>query len=190
MEDVKEVEEILSNLRWLQKEMPKALQNWKTVKPQCSFHTGIIREICNSPGRINSLVFDPLIRWLSDYILNRESRIAFAGPGGLDAYLKKGLRIIAQYIILIDFFSKNTDFFAPTPKVTSSNLSAASEAVKKQVQYREIINTLSSKVIGCNNQLSFIFLDLSKTISDLPEDLRRVQNYLENYCLTLRTRRL
>ena len=188
--DILEVEQILENLRWLQSKMPTAIANWQATKPDCTFHVGILRDICNSPMQINNLVFDPLIKWLSDYILNREGRMAFAGPGGLDIFLRKGLRIITTYIIVADFFSNNTDFFSPNPKISKETLEQYGKSIKVQKQYKNFLNEISSRVIGCNDQLSFLFLTLSKTIREVPDDLKKIQTYLENYCLSLRVKKL
>ena len=36
------------------------------------------------------MIFAPLQKWLADYTLSREGKIAFSGPGGLDFFLKSG----------------------------------------------------------------------------------------------------
>ena len=178
--DIQEVEKILENLRWLQTQMPTAIQNWQNMKPNCSYHTGVIKEICVSPGRINPLIFDPLILWLSNYILTREGRIAFPGPSGLDNFLRRGLVVITNYIAIADFFSKNPDFFVAT------DLNKMGETLQKQKTYQQIIETLSSKLIGCDKQLTFLFLDLTKSIKTLTPDLKRMQEFLDQKCLSLR----
>lgn len=184
--DVKEVEIIMENLSWLQKQMPIAIANWQASKPNCLYHPGLIGEICQNPGKLNPTIFDPLKKWLADYILNREGKIAFTGSNGLDFFLKVGLRNIFNYVIIADFFSKNPYYFAPTPPV--SNITAAKKVGDTQKQYQEFINTLSSKLIGCNEQLGFIFLQLSKTIAELPQDLMKMRSYLEDQCLSYRIR--
>jgi len=83
--------------------------------------------------------------------------------------------------MISDFFSKNTDYFVPNFEKQSR---------EKQKEYKEFLNILTSKLIGCNEKLSFIFLKLSKTIKNLSDELKSMQNYLENYCLTLRAEAL
>ena len=67
-------------------------------------------------------------------------------------------------------------------------MEANKEAADKQKIYQDFINTLSSKLIGCNEQLGFIFLKLSKTVKSLPSDLGKMQSYLESQCLSYRMR--
>lgn len=187
--DIKEVEQILDNLRWLQSKMPIAVANWQSTKPNCVFTSGALRQICEAPGKLNSFVFDPLIKWLADYILSREGVIKFQ-PGQLNDFLRKGLRTITNYVVVADFFSKNPDFFAPNPKISSGTLQQFSQNVKVQGQYRDFLNTLSSKLIGCNDKLRFVFLSLSKTVPNLSPDLKKMQDYLDAQCLSLRVRTL
>ena len=188
MADVKDVEIIMENINWLKRQMPIAISNWQGGKPNCSIgYPGVLGEVCQTPNIIYSKIFDPLIKWLADYILNREGEIAFTGPGGLDFFLKQGLRYISNFVIVADFFSRNPYYFVP---FDSTSIEAKKAATDKQKQYQEFINTLSSKLIGCNDQLAFIFLKLSKTIKSLPDDLRKMQSYLEQQCLSYRIRKI
>ena len=188
MSDVKEAESVMENLGWLKKQMPKAINNWQGGKPNCSIgYPGILGEICQKPGTVYSKIFDPLTKWLADYVLLREAKIAFAGSGGLDLFLKKGLRIISNFVIIADFFSKNPYYFVP---FDSSSIEANKKAVDTQRQYQEFIDALSSKLIGCNEELSFLFLKLSETIKSLPEDLKKMQSYLKSQCLSYRIRKI
>lgn len=184
--DVNEVESIMSDLAWLQKNMPVAINNWQTTKPNCDYHTGMIKEICQSPGKLNREIFDPLIKWLADYVLNRQGKIAFAGPNGLDNFLRLGLRLITNFVVISDFFAKNPSYFVPTPPISSGNLANVKKATEQQAQYKEFLNLLSSKLIGCNEKLNFIFLKLSRTINNLTDDLKRMQEYLNSQCLSYR----
>lgn len=189
MSDVKEVENIMENIGWLKSQMAIAISNWQGGKPNCSIgYSGILGDICRNPNTFSSKVFDPLTKWLADYVLNREGKIAFTGAGGLDFFLKQGLRHISNFIVVADFFSKNPYYFVPNPPISVSNLQANKEAGEKQKIYQDFINTLSSKLIGCNDQLGFIFLKLSKTIKSLPSDLAKMQSYLESQCLSYRIR--
>lgn len=184
--DVNEVESIIGDLSWLQKNIPIAISNWQATKPNCNYYSGMIKEICLTPGKLDKGIFDPLIKWLADYTLNRQGRIAFAGANGLDNFLKIGLRLITNFVIVADFFSKNPSYFIPTPPISSANLTAVKKATDSQAQYKEFLNLLSSKLIGCNEKLNFIFLKLSKSINKLPEDLLKMQQYLESQCLSYR----
>jgi len=172
MADVQEVESIMENIGWLKKQMPIAISNWQGGKPNWSIgYPGVLGEVCRTPGIINSKIFDPLTKWLADYVLNREGKIAFTGPGGLDFFLKQGLRYISNFVIIADFFSRNPYYFVP---FDSSSIKAKKAATDKQKQYQEFIDTLSSRLIGCNEQLAFIFLKLSGTIKSLPDDLKKM----------------
>ena len=186
--EISEVEELMENLTFVRDQMSIAVKNWKGTKPICSYEIGVIKEICEYPGKLNPLIFDPLLKWLADYILNREGKIAFTGRGGLDSFLRVGLRNIYNFIFLADFFSRNPNYFVPI--APSATLQAKKEAINKQAAYQGILDALSSKLIGCNEKLGFIFLKLSKTISVLPDDLKKMQSYLENQCLTYRKRNI
>lgn len=183
--DIKQVEELRDNIRWLQKVMPSALNNWANSRKvsgiNCEAYPSLVKEICYKPGVLNSSIFDPVLKWLSDYQLSREGQIAFPGPKGLDTFLKLGLRNIYKFVFVADFFSRNPDFFIP-------DFSGA--GIKKQNEYEDFINILNSKLIGCNEKLAFIFLKLSKTVKDLPEDLKAMQKFLDDHCLSLKLREL
>jgi hypothetical protein len=186
--DLREVEEIRNNIKWLQEKMPNAIKNWLSTKPNCNYQTGLIKEICSNPYVLNRDVFDPLIKWLYDYQLNREGKLAFTGSNGVDYFLKLGLNYIYKFVVVVDFFTRNPDFFAPNPPgpVTSANLKENSEARKIQNDYQQILNILSSKLIGCDEKLSFLFLKLSRTVKNLPDNLKKIQTYLDQKCLSLK----
>ena len=190
LKDLQEIGTLQENLGWLRTQFKRGTQTWQSSKPDCRFYSGIVKEICDYPGKLDGLVFDPLQKWLADYILSREGRIAFSGPGGLDYFLKSGLRTIFYFTEIADFFSKNPQYLSTTPPITKADLSKAKEAVDKQKQYTQIINTISSKLIGCNQELSFLFLQLSKTIKNLPQDLLEMQKKLENKCNSYRIAKL
>ena len=99
--DISEIESLRENINWLSKQMPKVVQNWQSTRPNCSYNFGIIREICNKPGIIAPQIFDPLIKWLADYELNREGRIAFPGASGLENFFRIGIRRIYNFILNI-----------------------------------------------------------------------------------------
>lgn len=190
MSDIKEVEDILNDLRFLRRQMGPAVANWKSSKPNCEMligymDKGILKSICEAPRRINQY-FDPLIKWLSDYILYREGRGQL--PEVTDQFLKYGLRLIHAFVIIAEFFERNPQYFVPDPPI--KDLSKYRNAQKQQRQYQEFLNLLVNKLIGCNRKLSFLFLDLSKTITNLPEDLVNVREYLDQQCNSLRVRRL
>jgi hypothetical protein len=183
--DIQEVEILRENIRWLQNVMPKALNNWNLSRKKsninCEAYPKVVKEICYKPGLLNPNIFDPLLKWLYDYELNREGKIAFPGPKGLDTFLKLGIRNIYNFVFISDFFSRNPDFFIPD---------FTGAGIKKQQEYQDFINTLNSKLIGCNEKLAFIFLKLSKTVKNLPEDLKAMQKYLDDHCISLRIREL
>jgi hypothetical protein len=185
--DVKEVERLMENISWLKTQMPKAVSNWKDYVKSCAFYRGILKEICENPSALLPSIFDPLIKWLADYILLREGRLAFTGKA-LDDFLKVGLRRIYNFIYVMDIFIKNPKYFFPDP--SSQDLSAFRQAQVKQNQYKQFLILLNQKLIGCNDQLNFLFLKLSKTIKVLPQDLINIQKYLEQECTNLRIRNL
>lgn len=186
--DVKEVESLRDNILWLKNRMPNYLTNWQSSRPVCEYNTGLIKEICNKPGILIPQVFDPLIKWLFDYELNRDGRLAFAGPSGVDKFLTSGLYRIYRFVVVADFFSNNPQYFSPSP--SPEDFTAYTKSKKAQKEFSEFLDVLNSKLIGCNEKLSFLFIKLSRTIKKLPEELQRVQQYLENYCNSLRIKQL
>ena len=186
--DISEVESLRENILWLKNRMSNYLANWQASRPVCEYNTGLIKEICNKPGILVPEVFDPLIKWLFDYELNREGRLAFAGPGGVDNFLKQGLYRIYRFVVVSDFFSNNPQYFSPSP--SPEEFEAYTKSKKAQREFSEFLDILNSKLIGCNQQLTFLFLKLSGTIKNLPDDLKRVQQYLANYCSSLKIKQL
>ena len=175
--DIKEVELLRDNVLWLRDRMPTAMGNWQASKPNCEYNTGLIKDICYRPGVLMPEVFDPIIKWLSDYILVREKRIQAPDT---DAFLRAGLYRMFRFVTVADYFAKNAQYFVP-PGLASA---------KAQQDYRNFINILLEKLIGCNKQMTFMFLDLTKTVKNLPEDLKQMQTYLENQCFSLKVRNL
>ena len=186
--DVKEVESLRDNISWLKDRMPNYLSNWQATRPVCEYNTGLIKEICDKPGTLISGVFNPLIKWLFDYELNRDGKIAFAGASEVDKFLTSGLYRIYRFVVVSDFFSNNPQYFSPSP--SPEDFAAYTKSKKAQKEFSEFLDILNSKLIGCNENLSFLFLKLSKTIKKLPLELQRVQQYLENYCNSLRIKEL
>lgn len=186
--DISEIESLKENISWLSNRMPNYLANWQSIRPNCNFNYGLIREICNKPGILVPQVFNPLLIWLDDYKANREGRLAFAGQGGVDNFLRFGLRRIYNFVIVADFFSQNSNFFAPSPLPEQKE--AYFQSKKTQRQFSEFIDILNSKLIGCNEKLSFLFIKLSSTIKTLPEDLLGMKTYLQNYCTSLKIKQL
>jgi len=186
--DIEEVQHLLDQLRWLSNQMPNAIRNWMSTKPNCLFYTGALKSLCENPAILNRTVFDPLIKWLSDYILLREKRITVQtlNFNSLDDFLKVGLRVIAKFIIVAEFFADHTDLFVPNSK----DLSKMGQIYKQRDQYKEFINILLSRLIGCNDKLSFLFLKLSGTISNLSDELKLLRTHLDDKCLDLRKQAL
>ena len=185
--DISEIESLRENINWLSKQMPKVVQNWQSTRPNCSYNFGIIREICNKPGIIAPQIFDPLIKWLADYELNREGRIAFPGASGLENFFRIGIRRIYNFILVADFLSINSQYYIPSASLT--NPAAYRETKKSQDKFAEFVDIISSKLIGCNKSMSFLFLNLTQGLS-LADDLKRMQDYLSNYCASLKFREL
>jgi hypothetical protein len=191
MTDIGEIVILQENLGWLKTQFKRASLNWQQSRPDCRYYGGVVKEICQKPGKLEPMIFDPLQKWLADYILSREGKIAFSGTNGLDFFIKSGLRTIYYFTEIADFFSKNPQYLAPIPSpITQANLAQAQQSTKMQKTYSDFINTFSSKLIGCNKQLSFLFLDLSKTVKYLPEDLINMQNNLEQKCTSYRISQL
>jgi len=186
--DLPEIKSLKDNISWLKERIPNALGNWQATKPNCNYNSGLIKEVCNKPGILVPQVFNPLLVWLDDYKLNREGKLAFPGPSGVDNFLRIGLRRIYNFVIISEFFSDNPQYFSPSPSTT--NFPAYQESKKTQQQFSDFLDILSSKLIGCNESLTFLFIKLSSTIRTLPEDLRFMKGYLENYCSTLRIKQL
>ena len=183
--DITEVESIRDNILWMEKRMPLFINNRKLSKPNCDYQTGLIKEICYNPASLVPTVFEPMIKWLFDYELNRDGKLKFQN---LDNFLKAGLYRIYRFIMVANFISDNPQFYAPS--ADANQFTAYAESKKAQNTFSEFVDVLSSKLIGCNKQLNFLFLDLSKTIKNLPEDLKKVQNYLENQCVSLKLKDL
>jgi len=183
--DIKEVEDIRDNILWLEKRIPEFVNNWKLSKPNCEYQSGLIKEICYNPQTLIPKVFEPLIKWLFDYELNRDGKLQFPD---VDNFLKAGLYRIYRFVMVSEFISQNPQFYSPSP--SPNQFEAYSKSKKSQREFSEFIDILTSKLIGCNKQLNFLFINLSKTIKNLPEDLRNVQNYLENQCVSLKIKDL
>ena len=173
--DIKDADLLRDNVIWLRDRMPSALNNWQSTKPDCEYNSGLIKDICYKPGILLPQVFEPLIKWLSDYILSREGKIMYQD---LDNFLRAGLYRIFRFVTVMDYFAMNTSYFVPNAR-----------EVKSRNNYQEFIDTLISKLIGCNQDLAFVFLKLIGTVK-LNSDLQNMQNYLQNECSTIRIRAL
>ncbi len=185
--DIRDVENLRDNVLWLGQRMPGFMQRWQASKPNCEYNTGLIKEICYKPGILGIEVFDPVIKWLSDYILNREGSLKIVN---VDDFLKAGLYRIFRFVTVADFFAQNTQYFVPYQALDQNKLSEYRTYLKSQKDYQEFINLLLGKLIGCNDKLHFIFKKLLKTVDKLPEDLQKMQAYLENKCVSLRIQAL
>ena len=183
--DIREVSQLRDDVLWLRDRMPAAMARWSGSRPNCEYNAGLIKDICYRPGILIPEVFDPVIKWLSDYILNREGTMKIVN---VDDFLRAGIYRIFRFITVADFFAKNPQYF--TPYVPPQDFNAYAAASKAQADYREFINLLSEKLIGCNDKLHFIFLKLSKTIPNLTPDLQQMQTYLANHCTFLKVRAL
>lgn len=174
--DIEQVEKLRENLIWLKNKMPGVIKIWKSRNPICEYYPSLIGKMCTSPGLIENEIFDPVIKWLSDYQLMREGRISLPTSKNLDNFIILGLKIIYNFIYFAEFLSKNTDFFTGD--------------LKSQKEYTQILNEISSQLIGCNETLSFLFLKLSRTVKQLSPDMKQIQNYLDTRCQTIRIQNL
>lgn len=176
-EDIKDVDIILDNIKWLSAKMPLAIKKWKDTKPDCRYNDGLVKVICENPIKINGEVFLPIMEWLLDYKLRRNSKdVEYKIKGDTDYFLKTGLRRIFRFVTIAEFFSDNPQYFV-TENVdlfTKTELSG---------KYRDIISTINKRLIGCINTLSFNFIKLANTIKILPEDLIEMKSYLNNICI-------
>ena len=185
--DIRDVENLRDHVLWLEKRMPGVMGRWQESKPNCEYHAGVIKEICYKPGTIVSEVFDPVSKWLSDYILNREGKLAIPD---VDAFLRAGIYRFFKFVVVADFFSQNPQYFVPYQVLDKNNISAYTASLKTQKDYQEFIDLLISKLIGCGEKLNFVFLKLVKTVKQLPPELANMVNYLQNECNFLRVRAL
>ena len=133
--DISEVESLRENILWLKNRMPNYLANWQASRPVCEYNTGLIKEICNKPGILVPEVFDPLIKWLFDYELNRDGRLAFAGQAGVDNFLKAGLYRIYRFIVVSDFFSNNPQYFSPSASPEDFEAYTKSKKSQKDISW-------------------------------------------------------
>ena len=186
--EISEVDNLRDNISWLRSKMPKVVNNWQSTRPNCNYNFGIVKEVCLKPGLMVSKIFDPLIKWLFDYELNREGKLAFPGTAAAQNFYRLGLRLVYNFILISDFLSQNPQYYTPSAPV--SNLPAYKETRKSQKEFSDFVDLLSSKMIGCNEQMSFLFLKLSKSVPNLTDDLKRMQEYLSNYCTSLRIKEL
>lgn len=188
-----EIEKLIDDIKWLNKTMPTAVKNWNNTRPNCDLFSGILKNLCENPNILNRVIFDPLIKWLFDYILVLDKKIDIGKKfGSLDEFLKIGLRVMAKFIVTAEFFSKHTDLFLPDPPgpMGSEYVSKMVEINKQRDQYRRFINLLSSKLIGCQETTALMFLSLTKTIKNLDNDLKSLINYLDNRCTDIRLEKL
>lgn len=175
--ETEDIEILIDNLKWLEGEMPKALKGWMDTRPACDAYPNLTKRMCQNPKLVKEQILDPVIKWLYDYQLKKES-------GKLDrTFILLGLRKIYDFIFFAEFLSKNTDFF------TGQNKGGKPEDLfalyKKRQQYRNILNAISERLIGCRDTLSFIFLRLSEGIP-LNEDMKKIRDYLHNRCVFLK----
>lgn len=190
MSDVAEVKTIIDSLKFIETKLPIAITGWKTHIKSCNWATEnkVIKKVCENPASYHQEIFAPLYSFLNTYLANREGRIAFTGKE-LDNYLVRGLRVIKNYIDLTDFFARNSQYFAPDidPR---QNYRGSQESKVNQQKYKDFIFTVNERLIGCKDQLNFMFLKLLSTVKSLNPEMAQMKSYLENQCLLMRTERL
>ncbi len=185
--DLDDIELLIENITWLSKKMPEAVSNWKATRPVCEYNTGLVRIICENPGKLNDEVFTPMLVWLDEYKLRRTGKNLIS-KNNVDYFLKSGLRRIFRFVTVAEFFSDNSQYFISNNSNNPANdIFSRNEMTKK---YREIISNIDKRLIGCIETLSFNFLKLAETISDLPEDLLEMKSYLYNVCVKKRVQDL
>lgn len=187
---VTEIKTLIDNLQFLEKALPTAINNWKKQIKTCDWAVGssVLKKICENPGTLHNEVFVPLYSFLNNYILNREGKLAFTSQG-LDSFLLKGLVAIQKYIVLSDFFAKNPSYFVPNVSITQG-FEASKVATVNQNKYKDFIFTLNEKLIGCKDNLSFIFLKLVGTVKNMSPELEQTKSYLNDQCASIRIARL
>nr|QBK91416.1 MAG: hypothetical protein LCPAC302_00360 [Pithovirus LCPAC302] len=191
--DVEEVKLLIDNLQFIEKQLPRAIGNWKNKIKSCDWAVigdnidGILKSICQNPVTIGK-IFAPLYSFLNNYIANREGRIAFTGRE-LNAFLKRGLTAIYRYTVMSDFFAKNPHFFVPSVSPITQ-FSAYKKAQTQQNTYKDFMLTLNERLIGCKQKLNFLFLGLVGTVKQLNPELEKMRLYLDNSCNSIRIARL
>lgn len=190
--DVTEVKTLLDNLQFLEKQMPNAILNWKKDIKRCDLVSArptenILKRVCENPRILNTEVFGPLYSFLNTYINNREGKIALTG--GLDSFLLRGLRAMQNYIVIADFFARNPYYLYPSVSI-SQGIEAAKKSATEQERYKDFIFTLNEKLIGCKEDLNFMFLKLIGTVKNMNEEMQGLKQYLSDNCASIRIARL
>ena len=193
--DITEIKVLLSDLQSLEAKLPGAIQRWKQDIGTCNSVAAFMRDesqalrnLCDRPGNLNQNIFAPIYSFLNAYIANREGRIAFTAQS-LDAYLLRGLRAIYNYSVVADFFARNPQYIFPTPPV-SAGLEALTKAqMSLNKEKGEILSTIE-RLIGCKNDLNFLFLRLLSTVKNLNQDMQTLKSRLEDECRSVRIEKL
>lgn len=190
--DVTEVKTLLDNLQFLEKQLSNAISNWKKNIKSCDLviqhpKENILKQVCENPKILNTGVFGSLYSFLNTYINIREGKIALTG--GLDPFLLKGLRAMQNYIVIADFFARNPYYLYPSVSI-SQGIEAAKKSGTEQERYKDFIFTLNEKLIGCKEDLNFMFLKLIGTVKNMNEEMQGLKNYLNDKCLSIRIERL
>lgn len=190
MNDVTEVKTIIDSLRFIEGEMPKAITGWKQHIKSCNWaiENKVIKRVCESPASYHQEIFAPLYSFLNTYLANREGRVAFTSKQ-LDNFLIQGLRAIKNYTDLTDFFARNPQYFSPDIDPTL-NYKGSQEARVSQKKYKDFIFTVNERLIGCKDQLDFMFLKLLSTVKNLNPEMAEMKAKLENQCTLMRVQRL
>lgn len=192
MSDITEVKSLLDNLKYIEGVLPSAINNWRNEIKTCDWAVtyqsqGVLKSLCERPGTLSRDIFTPLYSFLNGYIANREGRQAFSGKG-LDVFLGRGLRAIKNFAIVADFFAKNPQYIVPNQSV--SNFEAYKAAGVKQCQYKDLIMTITERLIGCKQGLNFKFLPLINTVKTFTPELQDVRQFLQSQCDSMRIERL
>jgi len=191
--DVTEVKVLIDNLQYLEQILPTAITRWKKQIKSCDWamahmSKGVLKSLCENPSILRREIFAPLYSFLNTYIANREGRMAFTGKS-LDSFLKRGLRAIQRYVVIADHFAANPSYFVPDVSITKG-FEAHKTARVEQNKYKDFILTINERLIGCKDNLNFIFLRLLSTVKNMDQELQDMKNYLSQQCTHIRIERL
>jgi hypothetical protein len=180
---IKEIEDVRENILKLEQLLDGllinykydsnfAVKNWLKRKPNCAYYSSkILRELCEKPGTLKSFILDPIKKWLFDYEINLTRNI----PGfNLDTFLRRGIRVIYNFIMIAFFFAQNSNYFTPLEKTKNTKL---------------WILDLISQMSNCTDRLTFIY-DRMKRIKNLPEELKNMRQEISDICLRVRLEKL
>lgn len=181
----------LEDIKFIDSKMPSILVNWENqnkreFRGNCdSVRTyfldtampagkSVIYDLCEHRGLYRRKYFDPLYKWMNDYIKVLEGTSAYT-----ENFFRKGLRLIYNYVIISTYFADKSELYKPLPS-NIQDVEGRIKAVKAQNDFKKLVYILNSNLIGCSdNGLPF----LPKIDSmELVEELAKMRNYLHKKC--------